>query len=291
MACIPDPDRIRRKIFQIDHLAAVPDVAWRLLDALGDDRTTPGQLERIIESDPGLAGKVLSLANSAYYGLRSKVTTVGRAILMIGARELQMLALGAGLADVFDWRRTPPGWDGPMLWGHSLAVAYMARELADEAGHPQPAEVMTSGLLHDLGKLVLATSLVDEIPPLIARLAEGIPYFKAEEELGLVHTTMGRWLAKRWELPDPHLAVIEHHHDPERAQAHSASVALVCLADRMAKDLGVGPAHEARPLDMDRVTAMAGLGPGRLRRVVERTAERVPVLLASWGYPGGGGRP
>jgi HD-like signal output (HDOD) protein len=106
----------------------MPHVVFQLVDALGDSRTSAADLEEIIESDQALASKVLSLSNSAFYGFSQKISTIQRAVVAIGFSELQLLALGTGLADVFDHKGLPEKFNGEGMWIHSIAVAWIAKK-------------------------------------------------------------------------------------------------------------------------------------------------------------------
>lgn len=272
-------DKLREKIFRIRRLAAMPHVAWRLVEALTDEKTTVKALAEIIETDQALTSKVLSLANSAYYGFSEPVTTIQRAAVLIGFQELQILALSTGLSENFDIRQAPPALDGEALWLHCLAVSWLGRTLAEVAGYPSPAEVMVAGLLHDLGKLVLITHLQKELPPLLERLEQGIPYYQAEEESGLPHTTIGMWLGRRWDLPPVHLEAIEHHHLPQGDLPFFDCTYLVFLADRLAKQMGFGLVHPARPVAAGGHLERVNLTPAVLKQVVQRARLEMPSNL------------
>jgi HD-like signal output (HDOD) protein len=269
-------------VFQIDRLAAMPQVAWQLMEALGDDKADVVRLERIIESDPALASKVLSLANSAYYGLMQKATTIRRAVVVVGFRELQFLAMGAGLAEVFDLRKVPPGLDANGLWLHCLTVSWLGRELTEAAGLPASGEVMISGLLHDLGLLVMATHLPEVLGRIIKLLQEGVPFFEAEERVGVNHCTVGYWLAQRWGLPEVHQAAIRDHHSPKPEDPHFTSTCIIALADELAKKLDFGLVYKARPMNQPIPLESIRLKLRDLRAVARRAQDLVPSMLENW---------
>ena len=121
---------IRERVLAIERLGAFPQVAMRLLDAIGDERTNVSDLAEIIESDMALASKVLSLANSAFYAPKQQITTIHRSVVVIGFEELQLLTLGIGLSEIFDMSNVPEGFDMEGLWMHSMAVGWMSKNLA-----------------------------------------------------------------------------------------------------------------------------------------------------------------
>ena len=273
---------IRRRVFQIERLAAMPQVLWRLVEALGDERTDARSLAKLIESDPGLTAKLLGLANSAYYGLSHKVTTIDRAVVVIGFHELQILALGAGLAELFDVDQSPPEMDGEGFWLHCLAVSWLAKELARAANYPTPAEVMVAGLLHDLGKLMLITHLSDEFAGIARMTSQGASYYQAEECQGLQHSILGYWLAKRWSLPDIHLWAIRDHHTLSEENPYLVTTCLVALADETAKSLGYGLAHKSRAMNQALALRATRLTREDLADVTMNAQVKVPVILDTW---------
>lgn len=278
----PSSSDLRRRIFQIQRLAALPSIIWRLMDALSDERSTAGTLERIIESDPALTSKVLSLANSAYYGLPQKITTISRAVVVIGFQELEFLALGAGLADFFDPKSMPRGYEGENLWIHSLAVSSMARDLAEAAGYHSPGEIMAAGLLHDLGKLVLAAHLQKELDLIMAKVSQGLAFYRAEEELDLRHSQIGYWLSTRWGLPPLHTTVIRDHHSPDSTDPYYVPTCLVALADYLTKRLGFGLVQESRALDLGEVLRATRLNQDKVKGVAGQNREKIPRILEHW---------
>jgi putative nucleotidyltransferase with HDIG domain len=252
------------------------------VEALGDERTDALALQGIIESDQALTSKVLSLANSAYYGFPTKITTVQRAVMAIGFQELQLLALGTGLTEVFDLRQAPKGFDAEGLWLHCLGVSCVAKLLAQEVGQVSPSEVMIAALLHDLGKLVMATQLATEFVAVLEAMAGGLPYYQAEELVGLPHALVGYWLAKRWGLPEVHCEAIRYHHAPNPASPHFTIICLVTMADRLAKSLGLGLSLDAPPLDLTQAMDAAGLSLDKVRKAAGKAKEQAPQLLDSW---------
>lgn len=273
---------LRRRVFEVERLAATPQVVFELVRVLGDEEASAAKLERVVESDQALSSKVLSLANSAYYGFANKVTTIQRAVVALGFQELRLLALGIGLADVFDPKRFPAGLDGQEMWTHCLAVSWMAKGLAEAASQPAPGEIMLAGLLHDLGKLVLAVYMTEEFDSILRLTGEGAPYFRAEKELGLEHATIGHWLAKKWDLPDLQAAAIRDHHSLRRSDPYFTSTCLVCLADDLTKRLGFGLVHEAEPVDLSAALEETRLTPGRIKVVVKEAKNQIPPLLETW---------
>jgi len=277
-----DTSSTRRKVLHLDRLPTMPQVALEFLEALADEQATAARLEKIIESDQALTSKVLSLANSAYYGFSQQVTTIQRAVVAVGFRDLRLLALGAALSGMFDPRGLPKGFDGQGLWLHSLSVSLAARDLADEAGYPQPGEMLAAGLLHDVGKLVLFYCLTEEAQSLLDLLDQGLAYHEAEAVLGLKHTVVGSWLARKWGLPPVHLAAIRDHHSPKASDPYYLSTCLISLADHLVKEMNLGLVNPGPEPDLQELIRATSLRPERIKQLTEEMGQRIPPLLEAW---------
>jgi HD-like signal output (HDOD) protein len=274
--------RMRKRIFQIQRLSAMPKVVWELVHAVGDDSTTVGRVVKIIESDQALASRVLNLANSAYYGFAHRINTIDRAVVAVGFQELRLVALSVGLSQVFDPRKAAPGWDAEQAWLHTLSVSWFSRELAAKNNRQAPGEAMVAGLLHDLGKLVLASYLPEEYGPVLARQAQGLTCLEAERESGYLHTTAGYWLAKRWELPEVHVAAIRDHHDKHIKGEHAPTVALVALGDLMSQCVCTMPAESMGSTELGGLLSLAGVSADDVREVASRGRRELPPALEHW---------
>ncbi|MBI4775188.1 MAG: HDOD domain-containing protein [Deltaproteobacteria bacterium] len=273
---------IAKSLFRIERLPSIPHVLHQLVEAVGDNRTDAAKLERIIESDQGLASKVLSLANSPFYGFSQRITTIRRAVVALGYKELQLLALGTCLTKVFDPGMTPPQFDAKGLWTHSLSVSWFARELSEKARYDSPGEILVAGLMHDIGKLILSTHLHEDLSRIIEKLDNGEPYYQAEEELGVPHTLLGYMLATKWGLPSIHLLAIRYHHNPFADNYCPFSTSLIALADREVKRLGFGLIHKSRPIDNDYILKQTRLEEDMVEEVARNAKEALPKLIGGW---------
>ena len=277
-----DNAELRREVFKISKLTALPEVVIRLLEAVDKDDTSAASLEKIIESDQALTASVLRLANSAYYGCSQTITTIQRAIVVIGYSELRLLALGSSLSSFIDKSKQIPFFDGQDLWLHCLAVSWLARAFAEEARHENPEEAMISGLLHDVGKLTMV-SWLDELTIRVSNLMnDGYKYYQAEEMVGIKHTTVGYWLTTKWGLPEIHTSTIRYHHDPDQCQNYHQTVCLVCLADSIAKSLSIGLSHEAPPVGIANIIRDAKIGTDQIVKVMKTAHRKLPSLIDSW---------
>lgn len=279
---IIDP-QVASRIKEIGRLSTLPQVTWELMRLLGDESTTPDDLQKVVEQDPALSAKVISLGNSAYYGLRTPATTISRAIVIIGFKELEFLALGLGLADTFDLRKVPFGFDGEALWLHSLSVSWAAREVAAATRLVDPGEAMLAGLLHNLGQIMLVTHFTVQLQRLMNYVEEGHSFQEAEADLGLWHEAIGYLLANNWGMPRYLRDVILYHHRPELATENRAIVEVINLALKLVGLTDFGLEYEDRP-EMDENEAGP---PPRISReeqdkILEKLKNTLPLMAPTW---------
>lgn len=263
---------------ELAFLPTLPAVATKLLELASRDDVEIPQIVRVIESDPAVTTRLLSLCRKAAYRTRYPVTTVEMAVVMLGLEAVRSLVLSV---EIFDWcqkvakraettagasaqgsqsaatnkTRTKPGatseskagFNRVGFWQHSIAVACCADLIVRE--HPElelhPEEAFVAGLVHDLGKLALDLVL----PKAYARVIElteqrsgNIADFE-RPIVGLDHMEAGRTLAERWNLPDMLMAAMSQHHlsfaeMPD--QPWRPLVAVVNLADVLCRKLALG---------------------------------------------------
>lgn len=221
---------------QVDNLPELPQVATKVLQLLGDPTSSSLDLARVIASDQALTAKVLRLANSAYYGVSRRVTTVNDAVTLLGFSALKSLILIATAYGAVSQSLIGYGLKAGELWLHSLLIAELSKQLTQRARTAQPEEAFTAGLLHDIGKVALNQLALPEVYRAL-RLVEqqGLPLHEAEDRiLGFHHGTVGACLAEKWNLPAILCEAIGQHHTPSLA-APALLPSTVALANALAQ--------------------------------------------------------
>lgn len=194
------------------------------------------EIARTISGDQGLSARILQLANSAFYGLQSEVSTVSRAATVLGLREIRNMVLALGVRGLADKRRLPGEFDLLSYWKHQIQVAVAARRLGQMLGSDRAEILFTAGLLHDLGKLICALYRPDHWLAM-AELAESDELEDAEAEQqhwGLDHAIIGGLILKSWEMPGDLVEPVNWHHAPELAGESGLEAGILCLADTLA---------------------------------------------------------
>jgi len=238
---IPEKKTYTKLLTHIRNLPSIPVVIFEVSKLLADPMTSATDLGRVIGRDQGLVAKILTVANSPFYGLPRKVSTIEFAIVILGFDHIKNIVMALSMIEAFK-KNSGSNWDSESYWNHTLMTAGASKRIADELGYPKPGEVFTAGLLHDLGIAVIQRYLNDEFNAIYEAVSEQqISYLKAEEQvLGLTHQEVGLFLADRWNLPEALSDPIAHHHLPSKSEKNNYLASIVHLADYMTQKLGVG---------------------------------------------------
>ncbi|GEM_PF-482109 len=233
----------------VGQLPAMPIITHKLLEVLNNPSAGAKELGRVVSMDPAVTAQVLRLANSAYYGQPGKVTDVTKAVILVGFSEISHTLMSLSLANIFATQgaeilpRIP-------FWEHAVACSAMATQLAKRAGHLEPHRAQVAGLLHDLGKLVLACYLPEDYAAILADARMNRRHTRESERalLGDHHALLGEALSRRWGLPQVIGRSVRYHHAPLSAENldHDtlALVRFVCAADTLAKAGAIGSAGD-----------------------------------------------
>jgi len=200
---------------QIQELPALPAVVLELMSSIDQEDTDVYVLGQKIELDQALAAKTLRIANSSFYGMQSRVTSIPHAVSVLGFHSIRTLVTACALTGSF--APVSGGFDFQGFWRHSLATAVAARMLAPHL-QVNPETAFTAGLLHDLGTLVLATRFSAEHAQIRGyRQAHDCQMFDAELAiLGMDHAQVGSALAAYWKFPVAIQQAVADHHALER---------------------------------------------------------------------------
>jgi len=205
------------------------------------DEVSFAQLAELIEKDTVLAGNVLRLVNSALYSFHGTVNSVRHAVAILGLNKLRNVAMSMSISRIWTHVKTPPGWSMARFDLHSVATAVLTDQLSQRVAVPYPEGGFVAGLLHDVGKLLIAISLPDECGKLIETMESGErTAFECEPELiGATHAEFTGAVLAKWNLPIPIQQAGLFHHTPEEAAGGELHLAhLVRAADQLACDLG-----------------------------------------------------
>ena len=231
-------------------LAALPQIVMRVIDMTADPKATPADLERVIGMDQALAAKLLTLANSSYYGLPRRISSLREAVVFLGFKTLRNMAMTITTFNLFLGRSDAESLVRRAVWRHSVDAAQCAKAITallpaatqEEVGTDQ---AYTGALLHDIGKMALDTSRHAVFTALVGMAqTKKVRYSLLEPQaLPFGHGEIGAALAARWNLPPMLSEAIAFHHTPRAAELNPKLTATVCLANEIAHFLQDGPAE------------------------------------------------
>jgi HD-like signal output (HDOD) protein len=210
-------EAIRRVVACIDTLPSMPASCVAIMEELQAEDASIRKVAGLIASDLGMTAKILQMVNSAFFGLYRQVTDVQDAVMLLGLDAIKALVLSVNVFAAFDTRRIP-FFDLDGLWQHSLAVAGCAQKIMTTVARDreQAAAAFLAGMLHDIGKLILAVNFSDAYRALLKGVPEGPAERLAKEReiIGTTHAEMGAYLMGLWGMEPSILMAIAFHHTP-----------------------------------------------------------------------------
>jgi len=262
----------------VDKLVSLPEVCFMVNDLVNDPNVNVKDIGSVISQDPDLTARLLKLVNSSYYGFSKPVDTVSRAILMVGLRELQHMIWASSAVETFN--DIPPS-DANMasFWRHSIFTAVSARILARECNVLHPERLFVSGLLHDIGRLLIFQKLPEEAMQVvnIQRATPSKNLCEIEFEiLGFDHAELGKVLCESWQLPESLSVAIGHHHTPRFNGEYELETALLHVGNVMAHALEMGEEdsfeHQVNP----DAWKMLNLSQSTIKKVAPGSCDAIP---------------
>lgn len=222
-------------------LHAFPDVYFKLKKALDDPSSSTAHIAEVVSRDPALTSSLLKLANSPLYGFPKRVESLSRGVMMIGATELCMLAMGLSVMGMFAGIPTDI-LTTRQIWSHAVGCGVLSRIIAARLHAVSRERCFVAGLLHDVGRLILLKRQPRHMARVfhLARL-EKTPLIQAERRLfGYDHTQVAAAAVTAWKLPPLIGEAIRLHHDPAGSPDSPLEASVVHLADLMTIALEIG---------------------------------------------------
>ena len=209
----------------------------------------------VAAKDPALCAKLLQLSNSAFFGFSRKVSSVSEAVQLLGVGIIQSLALAVPLFSAFN-RKKCPDFSIDQVWEHSAATAAYGRIISvrHHADIYVSEQAYAAGILHDIGKLILADRLPEQYGEIIREAqAAGVPVAAMEQKhLQATHAEVGGYLLALWGLPVPLVEAVACHHNPKRCDNNGLCLAgVVHIANALQHDLSARPGKIPTVVDAD----------------------------------------
>jgi HD-like signal output (HDOD) protein len=230
---------LRQLIAGIDHLPGLPDLYLQISQELRSFDPSVGRILEKLRRDPSLCTKVLRLVNSSYFGLSQAVTDLDDAVNLLGVEMLQSLVLFSGVCDEAA-QRGPLPFSYDDFSAHAISVGRVAQELSHilPVGSRARREAFTAGILHDIGKLILAMHRGEEYRAVLkeAVRTDCAPSIVERAVFGATHGEIGAYLLSLWGFPASLVEAAAFHAAPGRAESSEPNtLSVVYLADRLCR--------------------------------------------------------
>ncbi|MDN3515093.1 MAG: HDOD domain-containing protein [Candidatus Brocadia sp.] len=252
-------DKISILISKINSIPTLPTVACRVIEITADPNSSANDLTEVITPDISLATKLLKMANSPFFGAIRKVSSLQHAITVLGFKEVRNLVISAVVFESFIKSEKNENYDMVKFWKHSFVCGLAAKTIATDL-RKASNEYFVAGLIHDIGKLVIYTTLPHEFFKLIEatrRLELKFKAFELEKEvIGMTHDEVGMRLLKKWMFPESLMTAIGFHHRLQETDKKTLLPVIVHIADIFAH------IHEMQPvIEGDASPEIVGLYP------------------------------
>ncbi|MGZ8097325.1 MAG: HDOD domain-containing protein, partial [Methylosarcina sp.] len=275
---------------ELQQLPLVPTIASKLLNLTSNDHTKIEDLSKLIETEPVLSAKILQNVNSAAYALPNPISSIRRAVNLLGFSTIRRTALTLIFFNRLIKQTAHQAFDPLFFWQHCLFVASLSRRMAVAIGHTDPDMVYTAGLLHDIGKVVLESHGRKSYSEFINSLNGDSESTLTEERLffGLTHTEIGHLLCVEWQLPPSITAVVAYSQHPTAAvppyDEFDLEITLVSFANYIAWMQGLAShSTESRPNLPKKVLETLGIDRLDLESLLQQVDEEMLSIREFFG--------
>ncbi len=277
------------RVRDCSRLPALSSTSNTLRELLKDDTGYMQQISDVIRRDPSLTSRVLRVVNSVYYGLPQRVNNIEQAVFFLGIRQVRQLAMVTPIIEdfqvltsrvVFPWRH---------FWQHCIGTAMLTNELVTLVAAPEDELAYLAGLLHDVGKIVIAAAMPQHFQAVRARVDAGeLNLLAVEREvIGGDHAEIGGMYLENQGVPAPLIAAARWHHAPESSNSNLA--AAVQIADLLVRHARIGQSGNRTAVTRQECMLVSGwsllfgeTSPENraiARASIERSVARLPIIL------------
>lgn len=227
------PQKVEAVLNTVQQLRPMPANVTRTLREMEDPEVSLALIADHIGLDQALAALVLQLSNSVSLGYERTCKSLREAVMRIGLKRLRSILLASSAVGPLFGRLSGYRLGAGELWKHSLATAFASEWLANQLGYPDPEEAYVSGLLHDIGKLLLDQFVLADYNQILSLIEKyQMPLWQVEEKLiGVDHAKVGGMMAEKWMYPVPLVDSIRCHHCPSLARSNQRLPAIIDLAN------------------------------------------------------------
>jgi len=244
--------RLESIVKKIEELPTLPIVSQKILEIMADENASYRDIVRVVENDQSLALKILKIANSAFFGSLSKISSLEHAMVKLGMNEVKSIVLAVSVYDFFS---TPESsaFDRERFWRHGIVCSQTAKFLGNYFRVGNDDTLFLSGLVHDMGKAVLDEYFHDEFLDIIEYIdLKNSTFSEAEKAvIGTTHYQIAAKLLSQWKFPKKIILQILYHHAPWADKNYETGSIMLYLANMITKMAGY-PCHDTEEkIDLD----------------------------------------
>jgi putative nucleotidyltransferase with HDIG domain len=251
------PDCERERIMSIlaraPDILTLPSIIHEIMEVISSKNSSATDLTNIIESDPALTTRILTVANSPYYGFVKKISNVSHAVVVLGFQEIQNIALSMSVLQMFDRKGSE---FSELLWRHCFSVGVGTRMVAKYLNMKIDGKLFVGGLLHDVGKIFISQYLSESFHRLLSTVEEEgnlYGYHTIEERiLGITHQEVGQILLSSWMFPADVINAVAFHHNPGSSKTDPLFAVCVHLSDVLCTAKGITPMKDHHFITINR---------------------------------------
>ena len=267
------------RTMEITNLPTLPHILLRVLDMCNRDDASLKVIAEIISKDAALSSKVIGASNTAQHNRQNKFVSLDQNLALLGLDMVKTITISSSFYQVFNNISINPGFDLKAFWGRSLTTAFLSKLIAQEISYPHTEEAYLTGLLLDIGQLVLWSNFPKQYSSLLTDKVDDIALMSLESEsLGNNHCEVGSWLVNTWNLSSFMADAVLYHHMPQDkvADAHP----LIQIA-QVANSLAQIENDEA--VRFMAGEQLLGITPESFQRIIDHTKELVDKVAQSLG--------
>lgn len=285
-------DEIKRRVAACPKLASLQSINRELQELVRSDRSVIAHIAEVIRRDPSLSARLLRMVNSVYFGLSTHVNNIEEAVFFLGLRQVRELAMATPVLEEMERFQTHRALPWKDLWTHSIATAMMTRDiLSATALHIDDDTDYLVGLLHNVGKIIMAYSFPDELQVIMSTPASTPAHVCARERelVGWDHGQLGAYFLSKHSVSEEIVTAVRYHNAPEMAPTHQLFAAAVQVADYVVRNANItGGFERVDPIPDDAWTHLTGwqilFGTEETEAMLARAAignslRRLPTML------------
>jgi HD-like signal output (HDOD) protein len=281
-----DIQTLALQIARSEQLPVLPQVIVAVLRLATSEDASARRLEAILKQDPALAARVLKVANSAHYGLQTKVHSIAAATQLLGTRTLQSIVVSVAYHQAMEVRSGREGFDRVAFWRHCLGVASIARRICSQIIPEMVEELYTIGLLHDVGMLAISAHYPSEYDRVVqvSRTA-GIPLEVAERHVfSFDSCEIGALMAERWGFGPIAETAIRDHLRQDEACAHPKTTGIIAVSNALAHEAGLTNQSGDLKVELPQIALDAvGLTPEQIEEIRREVTQIIAAAEETYG--------